>query len=114
MQHIITFLTLLYFKLPPDSEIIAIVLAIPAYLCSVIMGYIIGAIFKILPGHFKYIINILSLGYWLLWIFLMKILSSSGSIQYRLYILVFAILSLFLDMIIDALETLLVYFAIRQ
>jgi hypothetical protein len=96
-----------------DKEIVAILLAIPAYLCSVIMGYIIGAIFRILPGHFKYLINILSLGYWLLWIFLMKILSSSDSRQYRLFILVFAILSFFLDMIIDALETLLVYFAIR-
>lgn len=114
MQHIITFLTLIYFNLPAQQEVAAIALVIPAYLCCVIMGYLVGAVFRMLPGNFKYLINLLSLGYWILWIFVMKIMSNNPSKQYRLFILVFAILSFFLDMVIDALETLLVYFAIKQ
>jgi hypothetical protein len=78
------------------------------------MGYIVGGVFRSLPGNLKYLINLLALGYWILWILVMKIISVSESKQYRFYILVFAILSFFLDMVIDALETLLVYFAIKQ
>lgn len=89
-------------------------LVIPAYLCCVVMGYIVGGVFRSLPGNLKYLINLLALGYWILWILVMKIISVSESKQYRFYILVFAILSFFLDMVIDALETLLVYFAIKQ
>lgn len=94
----------------------AIALVIPGYLCTIVMGYIVGALFRILPGNMKYLINLFSLGYWILWIFLMKIMNNNGinSKDYRLYILVFSILSFFLDMVIDALETLLVYFAIKQ
>lgn len=77
MQHIITFLTIIYFKLPGSFPIAAIALVIPGYLCTVIMGYICGAIFRFLPGHFKLLINLISLGYWILWIFLMKIMSVS-------------------------------------
>lgn len=116
MQHIITFLTLIYFNLPGGLPVAAIALVIPGYLCTIVMGYIVGALFRILPGNMKYLINLFSLGYWILWIFLMKIMNNNGinSKDYRLYILVFSILSFFLDMVIDALETLLVYFAIKQ
>ncbi len=109
MQHIVTFLTLDYFNYDP-GDIIAIVLVIPAYICCVIMGYIVGAIFRYLPGHFKYLINILSIGYWILWITLMPRMAS----KYKIFIIVLAILTFFVDMVIDALETLLVYFAIKQ
>lgn len=109
-----TFLTLVYFRLPGGIPVAAIALVIPAYLCTVIMGYLVGAAFRLLPGNFKYLINILSLGYWVLWIFLMREMANNPSREYRLFILVFSILSFFLDLTIDALETLLVYFAIKQ
>jgi hypothetical protein len=92
------------------GDVIAIVLVIPAYICCVIMGYIVGAIFRYLPGHFKYLINILSIAYWIIWITQMPKMAS----KYNLFILVLAILTFFVDMVIDALETLLVYFAIKQ
>lgn len=113
MQHIVTFLTLIYFNFQSGQPVAAIALVVPAYLCTVVMGYIVGAIFRFLPGNFKYFINLFSLGYWILWIFLMKIMTTKSS-EYRLYILVFSILSFFLDLVIDGLETLLVYFSIHQ
>lgn len=113
-EHIVTFLTLCYFNLPGSLPIVAIVLMIPAYLCTVVMGYIIGAIFRALPGNFKFLINILSLGYFILWFFLMRIMTTSASKEYRLFIVVFSVLSFFLDLVIDGFETLAVYFSIRQ
>jgi hypothetical protein len=74
------------------------------------MGYIIGAVFRYLPGHFKYLINILSIGYWIIWITLMPRMAERNQNQYRLFIIVLAVLTFFVDMVIDALETLLVYF----
>jgi hypothetical protein len=103
-----------YFNFGPNQEVVAIVLVIPAYICSVIMGYIIGAVFRYLPGHFKYLINILSIGYWIIWITLMPRMAERNQNQYRLFIIVLAVLTFFVDMVIDALETLLVYFAIKQ
>lgn len=54
----------------------AIGLAVPAYFCTIIMGYIVGAIFRALPGKSKYLINLFSLGYWVLWVFLMRLFNS--------------------------------------
>jgi hypothetical protein len=114
MQHIITFLTLIYFKFEGGQPVGAIALVIPAYLCTIAMGYICGAIFRSLPSNTKYLINLFSIGYWILWVFVMRVMSSLPSSEYRLFILVFSIMSFALDLVIDALETLLVYFAIRQ
>lgn len=114
MQHIVTFLTLVYFNFPGGQPVAAIALVVPAYLCTIIMGYICGTVFRLLPGNMKYIVNVFSLGYWVLWIFLMRLMGTKSSSDYRLFILVFSILSFFLDMVIDLLETLLVYFSIRQ
>jgi hypothetical protein len=114
MQHIITFLTLFYFHFQGGQPVAAIALVVPAYLCTVVMGYICGGIFRMLPSNTKYMINLFSIAYWILWVFLMRVMSHSPSSEYRLFILVFSILSFMLDLVIDALETLLVYFAIRQ
>lgn len=103
MQHIISFLTIIYVNLPGSLPVAAIALVIPAYICTVIMGYICGALFRNLPGRLKWLINLFSLGYWILWIFVMKDMSIKPSKEYRLFILVFSILSFFLDLTIDAL-----------
>lgn len=72
LQHGITFLTLIYFNLPSELEVAAIALAIPAYLCTVVAGYICGFIFRVLPEKFKALITVVGVGYWVLWVFLMR------------------------------------------
>jgi hypothetical protein len=110
----ITFLTVIYFNLPGGQPVAAIALVIPAYICTILMGYICGSIFRCLPTNTKYMINLFSLGYWVLWIFLMKSMADKPSNEYRLFILVFTVLSFVLDLVFDSLETLLVYFSIKQ
>lgn len=44
----------------------------------------------------------------------MRLMNGRSSSEYRLFILVFSILSFFLDLLFDSLEMLLVYFSIRQ
>ena len=110
-QHGVTFLTLAYFNLAADSEIVAVVLAIPCYLGTVLLGYVCGLLVKYLPSFTKYFINLLALGYWVLWVVLMRRFASA---EYKLYVLVFALIFLALDLVVDCLETLLVYFVIKQ
>ena len=75
------------------------------------MGYICGFLVKILPNITKYLINIITIGYWVLWIALMR---NFISYEYKFYVLVFFLIFLFLDLAFDLLETLLVYFVIKQ
>ena len=75
------------------------------------MGYICGFLVKILPNITKYLINIITIGYWVLWIALMR---NFTSYEYKFYVLVFFLIFLFLDLAFDLLETLLVYFVIKQ
>lgn len=111
LQHGVTFLTLIYFNLNADLGVAAVALAIPGYLCTVLAGYICGFIFRTLPTKFKYLINLISLGYWILWVFLMRLFLSD---EYKSFLVTFVIIFFIVDLIIDSLETLLVYFAIRQ
>ena len=111
LQHGITFLTLCYFNLQADNEVSAVALAVPAYLATIVMGYICGALFRFLPGRSKYLINIVAVGYWILWVILMRNFVSS---EYKLFLLVFAIIFFVIDLLLDGLEMLLVYFSIKQ
>ena len=111
LQHGVTFLSLVYFDLEPGYEIGAIGAAVGAYFLTIIMGYIVGCIFKFLPHKTKYGINVVSLGYWILWVVLMRNFKSS---EYKLFLLVFAVIFFLIDLLLDAFEMLLVYFAIRQ
>ena len=111
LQHSITFLVLIYFNLAAGQPLIAVVLAIPAYICTLIMGYLCGALVLILPGKTKYLINIVTLLYWILWIALMNIFKST---EYKPYVYTFFIIFFVLDMVLDLLETLLMYFTIKQ
>jgi hypothetical protein len=58
--------------LPGGQPLIAVLLAIPAYFCTVIMGYICGILTLKLPGKTKYLINLITLGYWILWVPIMS------------------------------------------
>ena len=110
-QHSVTMITLIYFKLPAGQPIVAILLAIPAYICTIILGYICGTVVIHLPGYAKYLINLVSLGYWIIWVAAMSSFTSS---EYKPYVFIFTVIFLLIDMIIDFLETLLMYFTIKQ
>lgn len=75
------------------------------------MGYICGAITLNLPGNTKYLINLLSLIYWIIWVIVMGSFYSS---EYKPYVYTFVAIFFVLDMIFDMLETLLMYFTIKQ
>lgn len=111
LQHSVTFLILVYFHLNAGSPLAAVLLAIPAYICCLVMGYLCGAIVINLPGKTKYLINILTLVYWIIWIVVM---GQFWSAEYKPYVYVFVIIFFVLDMILDLLETLLMYFTIKQ
>lgn len=111
LQHSVTFLSLIYFHLNAGQPLVAVLLAIPAYLCCIIMGYICGAITLNLPGNSKYLINLLSLVYWIIWIVVMGSFYSS---EYKPYVYTFVAIFFVLDMLFDMLETLLMYFTIKQ
>lgn len=111
MQHGITFLTLIYYNLDPNHPVVAVVLGVPAYFCTVIMGYICGGLTLCIPGWFKYSINIIVLGYWILWISLMPRFLSQ---EYQPYVFIFAIVFFVIDLIVDMLEMFMVYFTIKQ
>lgn len=111
LQHSVTFLILVYFHLAASQPLLAVVLAIPAYLCTLIMGYICGAITVKLPGKTKYLINIITPLYWILWVALMNIFTST---EYKPYVYTFIIIFFVIDMTLDFLETLLMYFTIKQ
>lgn len=98
LQHGITFLTLIYFNLGANNPVIAVVLAVPAYLCTIIMGYICGALVLFLPGITKYFINLISIGYWILWVALMPMFLDP---LYYPYIYIFAIVFILIDILID-------------
>ena len=104
-------ITLIYFKLPAGQPIVAILLAIPAYICTIILGSICGTVVIHLPGYAKYLINLVSLGYWIIWVAAMSSFTSS---EYKPYVFIFTVIFLLIDMIIDFLETLLMYFTIKQ
>lgn len=110
-QHGITMLTLIYFNLPDNEDVIAIVLAIPSYLCTVILSYLCGLISLKLKGYWKYLINLWTICYWILWVALM---SRFVAPKYLNFIIVFAVVFFLIDMIMDSLETLLIYFSIKQ
>ncbi len=75
------------------------------------MGYICGAIVVNLPGKTKYLINLLTIVYWIIWI---AVMGSFYSNDYKPYVYTFAIIFFVLDLIFDFLETLLMYFTIKQ
>lgn len=110
-EHGVTFLTLIYFHLPGGQPLIAILLAVPAYICTIIMGYLCGILTLKIPGNCKYMLNLITLGYWILWVAVMQRFISDG---YQPYVFTFVIIFFFLDMLIDFLETLLMYFTIKQ
>jgi hypothetical protein len=111
LQHSITFLTLVYFHLEAGKPLIAVLLALPAYLCTVIMGYLCGIFTLKATGKWKYMVNLLALGYWILWV---AVMANFYSEEYKPYVYTFAVLFFILDMLLDFLETLLMYFTIKQ
>ena len=102
---------LIYFRLSPGQPIVAVILGLPAYICTLIMGYICGAIVVNLKGSLKYLINIVTLLYWFIWVPLMGMFNSN---EYKPYVYVFVIIFFAVDMLLDSLETLLMYFTIKQ
>jgi len=70
-QHSVTFLTLIYYHLSAGQPLVAVLLAIPAYICTVIMGYLCGMFTLKLPGNWNYCINLFTLGYWIIWVAVM-------------------------------------------
>lgn len=99
-QHGVTILTVSYYTLPADQEIIAILIGLACYFATIVMGYLCGFMVVCLPSYFKYLINIITFGYWVLWIILMRQFTSS---EYKLYVLVFMFLFLCVDLLLDAL-----------
>jgi len=73
------------------------------------MGYICGVLTLVIPGYFKYLINLIVLGYWILWIALMPRFKSQ---DYQPYVYIFAIVFFAIDLVIDSLEMFMVYFSI--
>lgn len=110
-QHSVTFLSLIYFNLSSGQPLVAVLLAIPAYICTLVMGYICGMVSLRLVGSWKYAINVVSLGYWVLWV---AIMGRFSSLEYKPYVFTFVFIFIFLDLLIDFLETLLMYFTIKQ
>jgi hypothetical protein len=108
MQHGITFLTLIYFGLGAGHPVVAVVIGIPAYFCTIIMGYICGVLTIVIPGWFKYLINLFVLGYWILWVALMPRFSP----EYQPYVIIFAVVFFAIDLTIDCLEMFMVHFSI--
>jgi len=98
LQHGVTFLTLIYFNLVANNPVIGVVLAIPVYFCTVIMGYICGALVLFLPGALKYLINLIAIGYWILWVALMPIFLDT---LYYPYIYIFAVVFILIDFLVD-------------
>ncbi len=111
IQHSITFLSLIYFHLPGGQALVAVLLAIPAYICTIIMGYLCGILTLKLPGNTKYLINILTIAYWIIWVVVMADFITT---EYKPYVYTFVVIFFFLDMLFDFLETLLMYFLIKQ
>jgi hypothetical protein len=111
-QHSITFLTLIYFNLDPGHPVVAVVLGVPAYFCTIIMAYIFGCFTLLkIPMWFKYGINLIAVGYWILWVSLMPRFKSQ---EYQPYVYIFAIVFFVIDMLVDLLEMFMVYFTIKQ
>ena len=104
-------MTLIYFNLAAGHPVLAVVLGLPAYFCTVIMGYICGLFTIYLPSFTKYTINLITIAYWVIWIILMPRFISS---EYDPYVIVFTIAFFMIDMLIDLLETFMVYFTIKQ
>jgi hypothetical protein len=100
LQHSVTFLVLVYFHLGANQPLLAVVLAIPAYLCTLVMGYLCGAATLRLPGKTKYLINLVTLAYWAIWIPVMGMFYSE---EYKPYVYTFIIIFFVLDMVLDLL-----------
>lgn len=97
-QHSVTIMVLIYFRFAAGQPIAAILLAIPGYLVTIILGYLCGLLVLKLPKYTKYLINLVTLGYWAIWIALMpKFLSN----EYKPYIYIFALIFFLIDMTID-------------
>lgn len=111
LQHSVTFLVLIYFNFAGGQALAAVILAIPAYLCTIGMGYICGLMVVCLPGHTKYLVNLFPLGYWAMWIALFPRFASD---DYKPFVYTFMLIFFGVDMLIDLLETLLMYFTIKQ
>lgn len=60
---------------------------------------------------FKYGINLIAVGYWILWVSLMPRFKSQ---EYQPYVYIFAIVFFVIDMLVDLLEMFMVYFTIKQ
>ena len=98
-------------QLPAGQPMVAVLLAIPAYICTVIMGYLCGVTTLKLPNNTKYLINILTIVYWVIWVVVMADFTSN---DYKPYVYTFVVIFFALDMLFDFLETLLMYFTIKQ
>jgi hypothetical protein len=62
------------------------------------MGYLCGIFTLRVPGNWKYSLNIVTLGYWILWVAIMQRFTSQ---DYPAYVFTFVIIFFFLDMLID-------------
>ena len=61
------------------------------------MGYICGIITLKLPGNSKYLINIITLTYWIIWIVVMADFITT---EYKPYVYTFVVIFFFLDMLL--------------
>ena len=62
------------------------------------MGYICGIITLKLPGNTKYLINVITIGYWIIWIIVMADFTTT---EYKPYVYTFVVIFFFLDMLFD-------------
>lgn len=115
MQHSLTFLIVLYNAAPtPRTPMFAILLAIPAYILNILAGYLFGFVKNKLPNNWKFLINVVPPGYWVLWVFLMKSWDDVNSPQYQGYLILFVIILWFLDQVFDLLQMLMMYFVLKE
>jgi len=89
---------LIYFHLSAGQPLVAVLLAIPAYICTIILGYLCGLITLKLPGNTKYLINILTIVYWVIWVVVMADFYSN---EYKPYVYTFVVIFFVVDMLFD-------------
>ena len=94
----------------PQIAVWAVLLAIPAYFLHLVMGYIYGALKRYIPGRWKYSINVIVIGYWIIWYELMPRFDTNFS----LFVLIFSVVLIVIDLIIDALQCMAMYFIIKE
>lgn len=112
LQNPTTMLVLLYSAVNADSNTVvvwSILLAIPSYFLNIILAYIYGTCKKFFKGKWKWAINVMPVVYWIIWFFVMPRITI-----HRVYLIIFSVVLIAIDLIVDALECCIMYFVIKE